>query len=77
MVGARGFEPPTPCSQSRCATRLRHTPTGSHTTAVAPDAIPSDRFGAIDPAGRQRRFPLLGRRQIKGELEYMIVRTEA
>ena len=26
MVGVRGFEPPTPCSQSRCATRLRHTP---------------------------------------------------
>jgi hypothetical protein len=27
MVGARGFEPPTLCSQSRCATRLRYTPT--------------------------------------------------
>ena len=26
MVGTRGFEPPTPCSQSRCATRLRHVP---------------------------------------------------
>src|ERR687885_764162 len=26
VVGARGFEPPTPCSQSRCATRLRHAP---------------------------------------------------
>ena len=25
-IGARGFEPPTPCSQSRCATRLRHAP---------------------------------------------------
>ena len=25
-VGARGFEPPTPCSQSRCATGLRHAP---------------------------------------------------
>ena len=25
-VGARGFEPPTPCSQSRCAARLRHAP---------------------------------------------------
>ena len=29
MVGARGFEPPTPCAQGRCATRLRYTPTGS------------------------------------------------
>ena len=25
-VGVEGFEPPTPCSQSRCATRLRYTP---------------------------------------------------
>src|SRR5688572_19419142 len=25
-VGVRGFEPPTPCSQNRCATRLRYTP---------------------------------------------------
>ena len=29
LVGARGFEPPTPCTRSRCATRLRYTPTGS------------------------------------------------
>ena len=26
LVGASGFEPPTPCSQSRCATRLRYAP---------------------------------------------------
>jgi hypothetical protein len=26
MVGVRGFEPPTPCSQSRCAAKLRYTP---------------------------------------------------
>jgi hypothetical protein len=26
LVGARGFEPPTSCSQSRHATRLRHAP---------------------------------------------------
>ena len=26
MVGATGFEPAAPCSQSRCATRLRHAP---------------------------------------------------
>ena len=29
MVGAEGFEPPTLCSQSRCATRLRYAPTFS------------------------------------------------
>ncbi len=26
LVGARGFEPPTSCSQSRRASRLRHAP---------------------------------------------------
>ena len=26
MVGERGFEPPTPCSRSRCSTRLSHSP---------------------------------------------------
>jgi hypothetical protein len=26
LVGVSGFEPPTPCSRSRCATRLRYTP---------------------------------------------------
>src|SRR5690606_5876931 len=26
LVGVEGFEPPTLCSQSRCATRLRYTP---------------------------------------------------
>ena len=29
VVGVQGFEPWTPCSQSRCATRLRYTPTES------------------------------------------------
>src|SRR4051812_16003353 len=29
LVGARGFEPPTPWSRTRCATRLRYAPTVS------------------------------------------------
>src|SRR5258706_11888605 len=29
MVGETGFEPATLCSQSRCATRLRYSPTGA------------------------------------------------
>jgi hypothetical protein len=29
LVGARGFEPRTPCAQGRCATRLRYAPTYS------------------------------------------------
>ncbi len=34
MVGAEGFEPPTLCSQSRCATRLRYAPTPVDCIAV-------------------------------------------
>jgi hypothetical protein len=34
MVGERGFEPPTLCSQSRCATRLRYSPTGGADVAA-------------------------------------------
>jgi hypothetical protein len=30
MVGARGIEPPTPCTPCRCATRLRYAPTLIH-----------------------------------------------
>ena len=26
LVGVRGFEPPTPSSRRKCATRLRYTP---------------------------------------------------
>ena len=43
LVGAAGFEPAAPCSQSRCATRLRHAPTPgwfrslSHRTGLRPE----------------------------------------
>ena len=42
MVGAEGFEPPTSCSQSRRATRLRHAPTARlivEGAATAPDPL--------------------------------------
>jgi hypothetical protein len=29
MVGAEGFEPPTPASQTLCSTRLSHAPSTS------------------------------------------------
>src|SRR5512141_883821 len=29
-IGARGFEPPTPWSRTRCSTRLSHAPTRSN-----------------------------------------------
>src|SRR5579863_7265931 len=41
MVGARGFEPPTPCAQGRCATRLRYAPTleRKHSFLILPDSL--------------------------------------
>ena len=43
MVGARGFEPPTACSQSRCATGLRYAPPPS---ALSPcDSVAKERKG--------------------------------
>src|SRR5215472_4083034 len=36
LVGARGFEPPTPCAQGRCATRLRYAPTFNNLRVVSP-----------------------------------------
>ncbi len=35
LVGVRGFEPPTSCSQSKRATRLRYTPRKADSTGVA------------------------------------------
>ena len=32
VVGARGFEPPTPRSRTECSTRLSHAPTARHFT---------------------------------------------
>src|SRR5574341_1945184 len=34
LVGARGFEPPTPASRTRCATGLRYAPI--HRTSLLP-----------------------------------------
>jgi hypothetical protein len=47
MVGAKGFEPSTPCTPCRCATRLRYAPTG--------------RQGASKTTARPDRFRVLAR----------------
>ena len=49
MVGAEGFEPPTLCSQSRCATRLRYAPIT--TFDCNPNGI---RFGSLNRANKHR-----------------------
>src|SRR5678815_4646435 len=45
MVGARGFEPPTPWSRTRCSTRLSHAPTED------PALIDASSRGRSDTAG--------------------------
>ncbi len=41
LVGVRGFEPPTPSSRTRCATRLRYTPIEMADSRFAPVYIGS------------------------------------
>ena len=65
MVGVEGFEPPTPCSQSRCATRLRYTPMtvtrpGQHrATRLHSGAAPG---AALDPKTQSQAGAAQGRR---------------
>src|SRR5262249_35324670 len=51
LVGARGFEPPTPRSRTECSTRLSHAPTGRDTyptpRAVQSKAGPSNRSSPL------------------------------
>jgi hypothetical protein len=42
MVGAKGFEPSTPCTPCRCATRLRYAPTELAIIPTVQDAGPSN-----------------------------------
>src|SRR5438045_409894 len=41
VVGARGFEPPTPWSRTRCATRLRYAPETSEVKRSYASAAPA------------------------------------
>ena len=45
VVGVQGFEPWTPWSQTRCATRLRHTPT--KTDIVTQQGVDGKSIGLI------------------------------
>ena len=47
MVGETGFEPATPCTPCRCATKLRHSPNGRR---IAHDVPSLQEFAAfLDP----------------------------
>ncbi len=61
VVGVRGFEPPAPCSQSRCATRLRHTPMPRNPITSGPRRRQGRR-----PGRARRRRSGAGRRRPSG-----------
>jgi hypothetical protein len=55
MVGAEGFEPPTLCSQSRCATRLRYAPTLFFDCIAEPVVTRAVAAGGLDSMMQQPR----------------------
>ena len=56
LVGETGFEPATLCSQSRCATRLRHSPPSPKALAGKPPANPAG-LPAVAPHGAKAGGP--------------------
>src|SRR2546430_5748846 len=75
LVGARGFEPPTPASRTQCATRLRYAPIQGvngmpNVSATARYFIrPSARLRPFARAGSVRTAcsgPRSAKRRIKG-----------
>ena len=68
MVGARGFEPPTPRSRTVCATRLRYAPRDARTRKIArasPEgkrrSVEDGAFPAPRPRSRRRRSAVAAR----------------
>ena len=53
VVGETGFEPATLWSQTRCATRLRYSPTWDHwyNNVLAAGCLPSSRCEGGGPGG--------------------------
>ncbi len=47
MVGTGRFELPTPCTQNRCATRLRHAPTICGWFLAPSQAFEKPKFGTV------------------------------
>ena len=69
VVGAEGFEPPTLCSQSRCATRLRHAPPASepHGTRNLKDRPPARQTSWPPPARTVRECTVLASLRAAGD----------
>ena len=78
LVGAEGFEPPTSCSQSRRATRLRYAPIRSDARPAGRGSNPSLRKNGKGRTLRRERMhymPLRVRSRDQRPHERMIAST--
>ena len=67
MVGAERFELPTPCSQNRCATRLRYAPTPSlpYRKEIPLGKLLVHEFADFPACEGQRTLPKPGYRKLR------------
>ncbi len=88
MVGKQGFEPWTPCSQSKCASQLRHFPTKIKRTELiiyrlaTPGMCPEDTCTSSDisssvaaATSRQKQKNKLAKRNSKPQNEAPLYQT--
>jgi hypothetical protein len=64
LVGAARFELATPCSRSKCATRLRYAPP-DHPTPLAGEPVDRGYIAAPTPSGKRRASRIAGRPAVR------------
>src|ERR1051325_87363 len=62
LVGTTGFEPATPCTPSRCATRLRYVPTKNRVKRILTECAVFNSQSLFDP----ELLPALGADALRG-----------
>ncbi len=67
LVGARGFEPPTPTTPLWCATRLRYAPTGA---MKLPSRLASTQGSILRAAGAGGKRDFLAAQYLKNLFKF-------
>src|SRR5438093_11543993 len=75
LVGARGFEPPTPRSRTECSTRLSHAPTEAN-CYLTPDTT-VNATALVVVARVKRSLTLTSKSRVIAGLEHVAVPREA